>query len=1463
MVIFKKRPAIIWELPQPLAYGTPLDASVLNAASPVPATFLYEPAAGTVLEPGVHRIDVELIPWDRASYIRSRGSIIVLVTKEIPSVDWQPASPVAPGTALGPAQLNATSPVAGTYAYSLTAGTVLTGASVIRLTFTPANAARYETVTLTRQIAMMPGTRIVPVLTGSTLLGKRWEDGSVLTQADIEEVVTDPTRLGTQIAGRFTSPDVGRTLVAGAQTVAIAFRPFDQTTYGDASLSLELTVFKRVLPPLWLGSPAQRARPTPASISDAQANLDVGSPLPVVRLSWLPPVSGIQAIEVVRLAEIDVQETRPLGYKTPYMVLSSGANDVFPYWLEPVGTPRAARNPQWVTMAQLPPDASSFTDAEVRLSWMDPQRNTTRQRYAYRIRTRDAGGTIAYSPILSVAMPFDRPVVAGPTALTVIKDATAANGERFDLDWQPPADASWVAYYDVFVASAVEQTYWPDAPAEVTRAGLVESRHRWIRIGSTTGTSFSWTDDGHPDLLWSTILHFENPDPTDSSQGATRIVDPWTVEHCRPSLLFKVVAVGASGRQLAAEQASSPAVIDADRTGLMRPRFSNRMDLAALRGGAAEWAYQDVQVEADATGAVTLVWAPITYDFSLPEHLVNGPYDDRDDIVDWGVHHAVILCDGAEVGRYRFNIRKPSQQRRYVHKPGPGSHVYAVRIENYYRLTCQSRDVAIDVAGTAVPVAVEDITPRNLVVDRSAPAWRVTWTPYTPAVAGASYAVVVDGSAVATTAVGEASLSGMIPGVAHELSIELRASGGDILARSLTYPVPAVVPDPGAVPPATPPAPRLAAVDRTAVTVAWVASADQAVVAFELERNGAIIARLPLRGSHADAWGTATASRTYRIRAVTNDDRRSAWSAELRVRLPADHVAPGAVMGLAAGAGGDGGVQLTWDAGDPGDGIASYAVYRDGAYLATASEPRFLDRTAAEGMTQVYAVAAIDASGNAGPISAPVEYHAPLREAAVPSQPAAFLVQRLRESSYPLQATGSAAHLSYAVEVVWEPQLGEGSGAHPVSTYRVYRDDALVAEVPLGVLISGHPLSTGAGELLSRAELALRGNAYYDEKRCRNVWVDTALPQAGEVRHYAIEAVTRSGRISGRSAVAEVVMPPAVAPRRPEILRIRQNSGRSLALDVNAWVLQRADPYHNADYREFHGVGAPGWPAQRIDALTQAPFRRTDRAGASTRRAWLDGRRYGRLLSVDLFGGGDAAWDAGSYHYPSSVLETELREPGEAFVGSGAQSWAQGAYAEADLLVAVNGVRRPVPRRVQAGWDIDDLPCRVQEVVVDGLSPGVRYDLAVIARTPAGHESVSPVWSVTTADPGVDGFDFAEVPRMELTAASRYGAFTLRALAVTAQGDDAGVVYSWRHLTESGAFQTNESPAAKRTVFVPQSAPVHESSVYWTRVQTIRCYITCQGRTKYMDVDIRPIRPIIAFDPATFPIYPGQRPVTP
>ena len=65
-----KAPVVLtWNQPAAIVYGTPLGAAQLNAASNVPGTFAYSPAAGTVLAAGTgHSLTATFIPADAANY---------------------------------------------------------------------------------------------------------------------------------------------------------------------------------------------------------------------------------------------------------------------------------------------------------------------------------------------------------------------------------------------------------------------------------------------------------------------------------------------------------------------------------------------------------------------------------------------------------------------------------------------------------------------------------------------------------------------------------------------------------------------------------------------------------------------------------------------------------------------------------------------------------------------------------------------------------------------------------------------------------------------------------------------------------------------------------------------------------------------------------------------------------------------------------------------------------------------------------------------------------------------------------------------------------------------------------------------------------------------------------------------------------------------------------------------------
>ena len=73
--VLKATPAITWSTPASVIDGTVLGAAQLNATASVPGTFVYSPAAGTVLETGPRTLTVAFTPTDTSSYTDATASV--------------------------------------------------------------------------------------------------------------------------------------------------------------------------------------------------------------------------------------------------------------------------------------------------------------------------------------------------------------------------------------------------------------------------------------------------------------------------------------------------------------------------------------------------------------------------------------------------------------------------------------------------------------------------------------------------------------------------------------------------------------------------------------------------------------------------------------------------------------------------------------------------------------------------------------------------------------------------------------------------------------------------------------------------------------------------------------------------------------------------------------------------------------------------------------------------------------------------------------------------------------------------------------------------------------------------------------------------------------------------------------------------------------------------------------------
>ena len=246
LVVTQATPAITWPTPAAILYGTALSATQLDASSTVAGTFVYTPAAGTVLGAGSRTLSVTFTPTDTTDYSTATVSVTLVVTQATPAITWPTPAAILYGTALSATQLDASSTVAGTFVYSPASGTVLTaGSQTLSVTFTPTDTTDYTTATASVTLVV---TQATPAITWPTPAAIPYGTALSATQLDASSTV----------AGTFVyTPAAGTVLGAGPRTLSVTFTPTDSTDYSTATVSVTLVVTQATPAITW---------PTPAAI---------------------------------------------------------------------------------------------------------------------------------------------------------------------------------------------------------------------------------------------------------------------------------------------------------------------------------------------------------------------------------------------------------------------------------------------------------------------------------------------------------------------------------------------------------------------------------------------------------------------------------------------------------------------------------------------------------------------------------------------------------------------------------------------------------------------------------------------------------------------------------------------------------------------------------------------------------------------------------------------------------------------------------------------------------------------------------------------------------------------------------------------------------------------------------------------------------------------------------------------
>ncbi len=155
-------PALSWSTPAAITYGTALSSTQLDASAAdsvsgaaVAGTFVYTPAAGTILRAGNQTLSVTFTPANTTAYSTITTRVALVVNQATSVLTWNTPAPIAGGTALSSVQLDATaassntgSPVSGTFVYTPPAGTIVgRGTTLLNVIFTPTDAIDYTTAT--------------------------------------------------------------------------------------------------------------------------------------------------------------------------------------------------------------------------------------------------------------------------------------------------------------------------------------------------------------------------------------------------------------------------------------------------------------------------------------------------------------------------------------------------------------------------------------------------------------------------------------------------------------------------------------------------------------------------------------------------------------------------------------------------------------------------------------------------------------------------------------------------------------------------------------------------------------------------------------------------------------------------------------------------------------------------------------------------------------------------------------------------------------------------------------------------------------------------------------------------------------------------------------------------------------------------------------------------------------------
>jgi RHS repeat-associated protein len=286
LAVAKTTPTITWATPTAITYGTALSGAQLDATTSVAGTFVYSPAAGTVLAAGTHTLTVTFTPTDTTDYNSTAATVTLTVNKAAPTITWTTPVAITYGTALSGAQLDATASVPGTLVYTPAAGAVLTaGTQVLSVAFTPTDTTNYNTAAASITLTVNQAT---PAITWATPAAVTYGTALSTTQLDATASVS-----GTLVY----TPAAGTVLTAGTQTLSVTFTPTDTTDYTTATATVQQAV-NQAIPIITWATPAAITYGTALSGTQLDATASVPGTMVYTPAAGAVLTAGTQTLSV-------------------------------------------------------------------------------------------------------------------------------------------------------------------------------------------------------------------------------------------------------------------------------------------------------------------------------------------------------------------------------------------------------------------------------------------------------------------------------------------------------------------------------------------------------------------------------------------------------------------------------------------------------------------------------------------------------------------------------------------------------------------------------------------------------------------------------------------------------------------------------------------------------------------------------------------------------------------------------------------------------------------------------------------------------------------------------------------------------------------------------------------------------------------------------------------------------------